>query len=115
MADEKTNQGKLNDIYYTVCTDEGRDFWFNEIASRAADKVLNTQIKREGAGAGIGDGYVTLGANVAWHDDGVLQILAATAKSVAPGADLSEIVDAFKRTLETNVVKVDVSVEGASK
>jgi hypothetical protein len=107
----KSNQEKLDDLYYTVCTDEGRDFWFNEIAARAADRVLNTPIKRAGAGAGIGDGYVTLGANVAWHDDGTLQLLAATAQSAAPGAELGDIVEAFKKTLAENVVKVDVTVE----
>jgi hypothetical protein len=109
---EKNNQDKLDDLYYTLCTDEGRHFWFEEIAARAASKTLNTPIKREGAGADIGDGFVTLGANVAWHDDGVIQILAAVAQSVAPDADLEQLVDAFKKALPS-IVKVNVSVEEA--
>lgn len=105
---------KQEDIYWILCTPEGREYLAELVGGRAADKTLNTPIQRGGAGAGIGDGRTSLAAFVAWDDDHTIQLLAATAADAAQGgASVEQIIAAVKLALAESVIKVDVSVEGA--
>lgn len=112
----KTNQEKLNDIWWLLCAPDGREFLANLTGAAAARHTLNTPIQRGGAGAGIGDGKTSLGSMVAWNDDHTIQTLAAVAASTAAsGGSVEDIKAAVVDALKENVVQVDVSVSGAGK
>jgi hypothetical protein len=82
------------------------------IIRATADTVLNTPIKRQGKGAGLGDS-TSLGALVAWHDSGTLDVIAAVAASAASdGGTVEQIKDAVAAALAQGTVKVDVTVQG---
>lgn len=85
----------------------------NDIAG-IVTSILDTPIVRGGAGAAIGDGLTSLRSMVSWNDDGTIQMLAATAASAAQdGGSVEDIKAAVIDALRENVIKVDVSVEGA--
>ena len=113
---DRTNQQKLDDIWWRLCTPEGLDVIAEPIGGRAADKTLNTQIQRQGDGAGIGDGKTTLGGLVAWNDSHVIGTIAAVAAGAAQsGATVEQIQAAVKDAIAEGVVKVDVSIAAAPK
>lgn len=100
------------DIYWILCTQDGREYLAELVGGRSADKTLNTPVIRGGAGAAIGDGKTSLGALVAWNDDHTIQLLSAAAASAAQsGASVEEIQAAVKQALADGVVKVEVTVE----
>lgn len=96
------------DVYWILCTKEGREYLAEHIGGRAASKTLNTSIKR----GGVATGTTTLGGMVAWNDDHVSRTLSAVAASAASdGASVEQIQKAVKEAM-ASVVKVEVSVEG---
>ena len=100
------------DIYWILCNPDGRSYLAELVGGRAADKTLNTPIKRGGAGAAIGDGKTSLAALVAWNDDHTIQLLAAAAAAAAQsGASVEEIKAAVKQAIAEGVVNVEVTVE----
>ena len=106
----KTNQELLDDIWWRLCTPEGLAL----VGAAAADKTLNTPIQRAGEAASLGDGKTSLGALVAWNDSHVVSIISSVAaSSAASGASVDQIKEAVQQALQENVIKVDVSVEGA--
>lgn len=121
----KNNQDKLNDIWWITSAPDGRPALMTMIADKVAEKVvgpivqrvvdgvLNTRIKRGGAGATIGDGYTNLAALIAWNDDHTVQVLSAAAAAAGNnGADAETIKAAVVEALRENVVTVDVNVGG---
>jgi len=113
---DRTNQQKLDDIWWRLCTPEGLDVIAEPIGGKAAEKTLNTQIQRQGEGAAIGDGKTTLGGMVAWNDSHVITTISAVAASAAQsGASAEEIEAAVRKAMEEGVVKVDVSVATSPK
>ncbi|TQJ60472.1 hypothetical protein FBY30_2740 [Arthrobacter sp. SLBN-83] len=83
------------------------------VVRATADTVLNTPIRRQGKGAGLGDN-TSLGAMVAWHDSGTLDVIAAVAASAASdGGTVEQIKAAVTAALSEGTVKVDVTVQGA--
>jgi hypothetical protein len=112
MAD-KTNQEKLDDLWWILCAPDGRPALMNLIAEAVTSRVFNTPIPRQGKGTGIGP-ETSLGAMVAWHDSGTLDVIAAAgAGAAADGATVDEIKEAMKDVMANGTVKVDVSVKGA--
>ena len=102
---EKTNQQKLDDIWWILCSDQGREFLAELVGSRAASKTLNTSIKR---GGGLG-GETSLAASTSWGDAHVNMVLDATA---APDtANIEAIKQAVADGLKDGV-HVDVTVNG---
>jgi hypothetical protein len=84
-----------------------------DMSAQAADAVLNTPIKRAGAGASIGDGKTSLAGMVAYADDHTIQLAAASAARVASdGASVAEIEATLRRVMTEETVKVDVTVNG---
>lgn len=94
--------------------DANRVYDNQETARAAADKTLNTPIRRGGKGAGLGE-YTSLGAVTAWHDHGTLEIIAAAGAGAASnGATVEEIKAAMVEAMK-GTVKVEVSVEGGAQ
>lgn len=106
----KTNQEKLNDIWWILCAESGREYLAELVGGRAASKTLNTTIKRGGSAPG----ETSLAGMVAWNDDHVIQTLSAVAATAASGgANVGQIKDAVTQALKEGVVNVKVSVEGS--
>jgi len=104
----KTNQEKLDDIWWILCSDSGRDFLAELVGGRAASKTLNTAVKRGGAMKGD----TSLGAMVAWNDDHVVSTIAAVAAQAATGgADIAQIKQAVTDAVAAGI-NVDVTVTG---
>ena len=101
----KTNQEKLDDMWWILCSDSGRDFLAELVGGRAASKTLNTPINR---GGDIG-GSTSLAAVTSWHDAHITAIIDSVSK--ATGADVSVIKQAVTDGLKAGI-KVDVTVNG---
>lgn len=102
-----------DDIYWILCTQEGRAALAQMIASESASRTLNAEIPRGGAAADWGN--TSLAGLVAWNDANVLQIVGAVAAAAASdGSSVEEIKAAVVAALESSVVKVDVSVAGGA-
>jgi len=101
----KTNQEKLDDLWWIMCSDGGRDFLAELVGGRAASKTLNTPVKR---GGGLG-GETSLAAVTAWHDAHITMVVDSVAK--ATGADVSVIKQAVQDGLKAGV-HVDVTING---
>ena len=98
------------DIYWFLCAPDGREYLAELVGGRAADKTLNTPIKRYGSGLG---GETNLAGFLAWNDAHVDAIVNAVS-AVAPAADLGAIKAAVQEGLAAGV-NVNVSVAGSDK
>lgn len=97
------------DIYWFLCAPDGREYLAELVGGRAADKTLNTPVKRYGSGLG---GETNLAGFLAWNDAHVDAIVNAVA-AVAPSADLEAIKAAVREGLAAGVnVTATVSVDG---
>jgi len=98
------------DIYWFLCAPDGREYLAELVGGRAADKTLNTPVKRYGSGLG---GETNLAGFLAWNDAHVDAIVNAVS-AVAPSADLGAIKTAVQEGLAAGV-NVNVSVSGSDK
>jgi hypothetical protein len=93
-----TNQEKLDDLHWILCTDDGRNYLAELTGSHAADKTLNTPIKRQGAMGG----FTSLASLVAWDDDKFIRNAAAINARPA-GTAAAVDVDALVARLKAEV------------
>lgn len=101
-----------DDIYWMLCSPDGRQYLADLVGGRAAEKTLNTPIKRYGSGLG---GETNLAGFLAWNDAHVDAIVNAVS-AVAPGADLEAIKGAVREGLASGVnVTATVAVTGEGK
>lgn len=87
------------DIYWMLCAPDGRQYLADLVGGRAADKTLNTPIKRYGSGLG---GETNLAGFLAWNDAHVDAIVSAVS-AVAPGADLEAIKGAVREGMAGSI------------
>lgn len=100
------------DIYWMLCAPDGRQFLADLVGGRAAEKTLNTPVKRYGSGLG---GETNLAGFLAWNDAHVDAIVNAVS-AVAPAADLEAIKAAVREGLAGSIeVNATVSVKEAEK
>lgn len=99
-----------DDIYWMLCAPDGRQFLADLVGGRAAERTLNTPIKRYGSGLG---GETNLAGFLAWNDSHVDAIVRAVG-AVAPAADLEAIKAAVREGMAGSIeVNATVTVKEA--